>query len=346
MKNYFYFLFLILSISCSKDYTVLESIDGLILSTNQTSKIINQITTLKLVKNNGENVTSEADFYVNGVKLESNSFTKNEVGTYLIEAKYKGFDANNTIEIVYHDGSLISFKSNVLVEDYTGVWCGNCPRVVHALEVAGQQLGENKDQLIKVAIHRSSSNPQDSSYDPYNFNSSAFEPNGGYPKAYINRKMRWTPLEYNNLGMVVGQTQISKKLGLKMKAESVSSTSVKLNVDALFSENHSNIKLIVYVLENGYFYDQINYTTFFGGVDPIVSFNQDHILKQILTNHNGDAILNSTTGTEYNKEFIVNVNNIQNIDNVEFVAFIVNSVGTVLNARQCKINDNQSFQFL
>lgn len=346
MKNYFYFLFFTLFISCSKDYTVLESIDGLILSANQTSKIINQSTTLKLVKNNGENVTSEADFYVNGVKIESNSFTKNEVGTYLIEAKYKGFEANNTIEIVYHDGTLISFKSNVLVEDYTGVWCGNCPRVVHALDIVDQQLLDNKDQLIKVAIHRSSSNPQDSSYDPYNFDSSAFEPNGGYPKAYINRKTRWTPLEYNNLGMVVGQTQISKKLGLKMKSEKTSSTSVKLNVGALFSESFSNLKLVVYVLEDGYFYDQINYTTFFGGTDPVVSFNQDHILKQILTNHNGDTILESNTGAEFNKEFTVNMNNIQNIDNVEFVAFVMNSEGVVLNARKCKVNDNQEYQFL
>ena len=172
-------LILFIFFGCSKEYTVLESIDGLILSSNETTRIINQTTTLRLVKNNGEEVTNATTFYVNGVALPSNTFTKSEVGVYLVEAKYNGVASENTVEVTYHDGSLIAFKSNVMVEDYTGVWCGNCPRVVVALDQASQQLGTNEEQLIKVAIHRSSSNPTDASYDPYNFDASAFEPNGG-----------------------------------------------------------------------------------------------------------------------------------------------------------------------
>ena len=77
--KYFY-LFLVFSlIGCSKEYTIEESIDGLILSSNATTRIINQTTTLNLVKNNGDDVTADATFYVNGVALPSNSFTKNEV---------------------------------------------------------------------------------------------------------------------------------------------------------------------------------------------------------------------------------------------------------------------------
>ena len=255
-------LILFIFFGCSKEYTVLESIDGLILSSNETTRIINQTTTLRLVKNNGEEVTNATTFYVNGVALPSNTFTKSEVGVYLVEAKYNGVASENTVEVTYHDGSLIAFKSNVMVEDYTGVWCGNCPRVVVALDQASQQLGTNEDQLIKVAIHRSSSNPTDASYDPYNFDASAFEPNGGYPKAYINRKTRWTPLEYNNLGMVVTQTQINKRLGLKLKTETINNA-IKLKVDGLFSDNFSQLSLIVYQLESGFVYDQVNYTTFF-----------------------------------------------------------------------------------
>lgn len=344
MKKFLSFLVFTLLISCSKDYTILESIDGLILSADENTRIINQATTLKLVKNNGEDITTQAEFFVNGIKIESNTFSKDEVGTYIITAKYKGIESENNVEIIYHDGSLITFKSNVMVEDYTGTWCGNCPRVVHALEVADQQLGENKSQLIKVAIHRSSSNPQDASYDPYNFDSSAFEPNGGYPKAYINRKTRWTPLEYNNLSMVVSQTQVIKRLGLKMSTELLSNSTVKLNVSGLFTENIPNTKLVVYVLENGFIYDQINYTTFYNGSDPIIAFNHDHVLKNILTNHNGDNIENTNTGSEFTREFTINTSNFQNINNVEFVAFFVNNDGVVLNARLCKMNEIQDYQ--
>lgn len=344
MKKFLGLLVFTLLLSCSKDYTILESIDGLILSAEENTRIINQTTTLKLAKNNGEDITTQAEFFVNGIKIDANTFTKNEVGTYFITAKYKGIESENIVEIIYHDGSLVSFKSNVMVEDYTGTWCGNCPRVVHALDIVDQQLGANKDQLIKVAIHRSSSNPQDASYDPYNFDSSAFEPNGGYPKAYINRKTRWTPLEYNNLGMVVSQTQVIKRLGLKMDAELLSNSTIKLTVNGLFAESTPNTKLVVYALENGYAYDQINYTTFYGGSDPIASFDQDHVLKNILTNHNGDGIENTNTGSEFTREFTVSTSSFQNVNNVEFVAFFVNNDGAVLNARLCKMNEAQDYQ--
>jgi thiol-disulfide isomerase/thioredoxin len=343
--KYCYFLLIFSLLGCSKEYTILESIDGLILSSNETTRIINQTTTLHLVKNNGDEVTDETTFYVNGVALPSNTFIKNEVGVYLVTAKYNGVAAENSVEITYHDGSLIAFKSNVMVEDYTGVWCGNCPRVVEALEQASQQLGANDDQLIKVAIHRSSSNPTDASYDPFNFDASAFEPNGGYPKAYINRKTRWTPLEYNNLGMVVTQTQVNKRLGLKLKTETLSN-SIKLTVDGLFSDNFNQLSLVVYQLESGFVYDQVNYTTFFNGDDIIQNFVHDHVLRSILTNTTGDAITTSNTGNEFSREFTIPLTSITNTQNAEFVAFIIDNTGNVLNARSVRINEIQNYQFL
>lgn len=343
--KYFYFLFIFFLLGCSKDYIIEESIEGLILSSNETSRIINQTTTLRLIKNNGVEVTAEATFYVNGVALTSNTFTKSQVGTYVVKAKYNGVDAENSVAVTYHDGSLIAFKSNVMVEDYTGVWCGNCPRVVEALSQASQQLGANSNQLIKVAIHRSSSNPTDASYDPFNFDSSAFEPNGGYPKAFINRRTRWTPLEYNNLGMVVAQTQINKRLGLKLKTETQNNT-IKLTVDGLFSDNFNQLSLVVYQLENGFIYDQVNYTTFFNGDDIIRNFVHDHVLRYILTNINGDAITNSSTGNEFSREFSIPLSSIINPQNAEFVAFIIDNTGNVLNARAIKVNQEQNYQFL
>lgn len=342
--KYFSVIFLFILLGCSKEYTILESVDGLFLSANETTRIINQTTKLKLVKNNGDDVTLQSVFFVNGVKLDGNEFTKAEIGTYIITANYNQFPADNNIEIIYHNGSLTSFKSNVLLEDYTGVWCGNCPRVVHALELADNQLGVNKDQLIKVAIHRSSTNPQDASYDPFTFDASAFEPNGGYPKAFINRSTRWTPLEYNNLGMISSETQSLKQLGLKMSSELLANNNIKLSVTGLFAAEFSNLGLIVYVLESGFIQNQINYTSFFGGTDPIINFKQDHILKSILTAHNGDLIPDSRLGSEFTRQFIVPSASFQNPTKVEFVAFFINSSGRVLNARLCKVNEGQTFQ--
>lgn len=336
--------FIFTTLGCNKEYEILESVDGLILSADSYTKIINQTTTLTLKKGNGEDVTNQSEFYVNGQKINNNTFVKSETGTYVVTARYKQFNSNNQIELVYHDGSLVTFKSNVLVEDYTGVWCGNCPRVVHALDLAASQLGANSNQLIKVAIHRSSSNPSDSSFDPYNFDSSLFEPSGGYPKAFINRKTRWTPLEYNNLGMVINQTQTSKRLGLKIE-NTLENGILNIKVSTQFTQDFNQVKLVVYVLENGLIYDQINYTTFYGGVDPITNFTHDHTLRYILTNHLGDPIPNSLTGSEYSKTLTTNLSILSNTINAEVVAFIVDNNGNVLNARKALINEIQEYQF-
>ena len=61
------------------------------------------------------------------------------------------------------DGSLDTppisgyFKKRVLIEDYTGTWCGNCTRVSYAIE----QVKAQNDKVVTVAIHNG--------HDPFHF---------------------------------------------------------------------------------------------------------------------------------------------------------------------------------
>ena len=50
-----------------------------------------------------------------------------------------------------------NFKKHVLIEDYTGTWCGNCARVAYAVE----QVKSQTDKAVTVAIHDGN--------DPYSF---------------------------------------------------------------------------------------------------------------------------------------------------------------------------------
>ena len=84
--------------------------------------------------------------------------------------------------------------------------------------------------------------------------------------------------------MVVSQTQINKRLGLKLKSETLTN-SIKLTVDGLFSDNFNQLNLVVYQLESGFIYDQINYTTFFNGDDIIQNFVHDHVFKKYLNEY-------------------------------------------------------------
>ena len=49
------------------------------------------------------------------------------------------------------------FKKRVLIEDYTGTWCGNCTRVSYAIE----QVKAQNDKVVTVAIHNGN--------DPFHF---------------------------------------------------------------------------------------------------------------------------------------------------------------------------------
>ncbi|UPQ78402.1 Omp28-related outer membrane protein [Flavobacterium azooxidireducens] len=333
--------------SCSTDYTILDPVESISLTADSSVKVIGETIVFSVTTNAGTNITDEATIYVNNTLIDGNTFTGSETGDLTIKAEYLGVESA-PITIRFHDGSEINFVKRVLIEDYTGTWCGNCPRVNHAVELAYAQT----DKIVTVGIHRSSSNPADANYDPYNFDSSELEAilnMSGYPKALLNRMTRWQPLEQNNVTQVINLTQgENPKLGLAMDVSIVGST-INLDTKVKFSKDFSNLKLVVYVLENGLTYDQVNYTNFYTGPGTISNFLHDHVLKACLTPLLGEAIANSNTavGQTYTKSFSVPIpNTISNLNNIEFVAFIVDENNKTINVRKAGAGDNQDFEEL
>lgn len=340
--SFFVFLF-----SCSKDYRTLDSIESISIVADASSKIIGETITFTVSTNNGTNITEEATIFVNGSPIDGNVFTTDIIGTYTVRAEYFTV-LSEPLLVNFHDGSEVNFVKRVLVEDYTGTWCGNCPRVSHAVELARQQ----NEFIVPVGIHRSSSNPADANYDPYNYDTSSLEAvlNGsGYPKALLNRVTRWTPLEQNNIPQVIALTQgENPKLGVAMHA-TITNNTLNIDTKVKFSKNFQDLKLVVYVLENDLFYDQENYTNFFTGVNPIPNFKHDHVLKACLTPLFGEPIANTetTVGNTFSKTFNVPVpSTISNLNKIEFVVFVVGADNKAINVRKAVLNDNQSFEEL
>jgi len=250
------------------------------------------------------------------------------------------------VTVNFHDGSEINFVKRVLIEDYTGTWCGNCPRVAHAIELAKEQT----DKIVAVAIHRASSNPADGSYDPYNFDSSELETYLGmvaYPKALLNRMTRWQPLEQNNITQVINLTQgENPKLGLAITNEVTAST-INLEVKVKFSKDFEALNLVVYIVENGLIHKQVNYTSFYGGAPYLDFFQHDHTLRTCLTPLFGEPLLSSQTsvGKTFTKNFSVPIpSTIENKNNIEFVAFITGADNKTINVRKAIKNTEQAFE--
>ena len=331
--------------SCSSDYTVLQSLQSIILTADSSSKTIGQPITFSVSNNEGEVLTQDAVIYVNGAAIEGASFTSETVGSFEIKAAY-GEVTSEPITVTFHDGSEINFKKRVLIEDYTGTWCGYCPRVAEGIELVKNQTQD----VVPVAIHRASLSPADPSYDPYTFDSTELEniinvP--GYPKGMLNRMTQWNFPEPGNINQVIALTQgTNPKLGLALTT-SIANGNISVTVNTKFSSNFSNLKLVVYVLENGLVHEQHNYTNYYGGVDLLEDFEHNHVLRACLTPLMGEAITSSetTSGNVYTKTFTTGIpSNVANSGKLEFVAFITDANGNTINVRRAATGETQEFE--
>jgi len=332
---------------CSTDYEVLQSVDAVILKTDGSTKLIGRPVTFNITNTAGDTLTNEAVFYINDVAIEGNTFTSESVGEFNVKATYLGLESD-PVMITYHDGSQINFQKNVLIEDYTGTWCGWCPRVSHAIELVHAQT----DNTVTVAIHRASLNPNDGNYDPYTFDSTELENViniAGYPKGLLNRMTRWNSPQNNNISQAISLTQgTNPKLGLAMNG-TIANGTITLEVNTLFSKDFEGLKLVVYVLENGLIHEQHNYTEFYNGESVIANFEHNHVLRACLTPLLGEPVSNTDTkaGDIFTKTFNVPVpSTVENAGKLEFVAFMVDANGDAINVRKALQGEAQDFQEL
>lgn len=348
MKTAFRYLILVALLifvqSCTEKYLTEEGISGIFIQTDANSKIIGQQLTISVKTEGGKDITSDAVIYVNGEILTTPTFTTDQIGIVSLKAVYRSLESP-MIEIEYHDGSQTNFKKNVLIEDYTGTWCGWCPRVSYAMKL----LAEQTDAAVFVAIHRAPVGLQ----DPYVYEGAdeleqlINEP--GYPKGFINRLTQWNFPEPDNLGQVIAFTQgTNPRLGLKMSSV-LDNNQVSLDVESYFSNDFEDLKLVVYILENGLVYPQINYTSYYNGENPIENYIHDYTLRETLTDIIGDNLPNTSTkrGLEYKKNFSFSLPvNIEDINKVDFVAFLTDADGNVINVRRAALGVTQDYEIL
>lgn len=350
MRKGFVLLFSLLSIfliGCNEEYTLVNTVETISVVTEDSSKLINRPFTFRVINDYNVDVTADAVLYVNGVAIEGNTFVSDVVGSYEVTAEYLGIQSQ-LLTINYFDGTEVNFVKRVLIEDYTGTWCGYCPRVAFAIDKVNLQT----DKAVPVAIHRASSNPTSNNYDPFNYDASELETLiniAGYPKATLNRMTQWNFPEPNNVNQAVALTQgDNPKLGLAMNS-TLQDNQLRLNVRAKFSNTFTNTKLVVYILENGLIYDQYNYTNYYGAIHPLVGYTHNHVLRECLTPILGESINNtiSVPAGIYEKNYNIPLpSNIANRQNIEFVAFVIDSNNKVINVRKAAINTNQEFEEL
>jgi hypothetical protein len=292
------------------------------------------------IGNNTSDLTATARFFVNTTAIAANTFTATTAGTLSVYATYVT-PANvtltsPTVQITVQQA--INFNKRVLIEDYTGTWCQYCPRIAYAIE----QVRAQTSDAVVVSIHRGN--------DPYNYAPAVTLENliglTGYPTGMLNRKTDWTYPETSNITQAVNLTSgINPRVGLAMNT-TLSGNTATVDVNVKFGQNFSNLKLVVYALQDNLVYNQTNSTSYYGGVNPIVNFDYDDVLRGFLTlSILGDGISGSTNLNDtYTRSFTYTIPSSYVAANMHFVAFVIDANGNALNARNAGNNVSQTFE--
>jgi hypothetical protein len=333
-----------LFISCSKEDNNGgdggSSLQSITITANTTDAYTGDNIQFTVKGNNNADLSTSAVIYVNTTPLVTNFFTPTTPGTLSVYAVYQVSSTvsltSPTIQIPVTQG--ISFNKRVLIEDYTGTWCQYCPRVAYAISQVRLQTSD----AVVVAIHRGS--------DPYNFSAASTLETmiglTGYPTGMLNRKTEWNYPENNYISQPVNLTAgANPRIGLAM-TNSVTNNTASVQVNVKFGKNFSGLKLVVYALEDNLVYNQTNSTSFYGGVNPIVNFDFDDVLRSFLTTSIlGDDITGTTNlNGVYTRSFTYTIPAGANASNIHFAAFVVDSTGKTLNSRDASSTATQTFE--
>lgn len=342
----FLLLFTVLTVSCSKTEenvpfttpTAQINVDKLV----RKASLIDQDIPFKIVNEAGVDVTDLATFYVNGEAVVGSSFSSIAIGEFEVYGVY----IEDGIEITTNTESfgVIIPKRKIVVEDYTGTWCGFCPRVSAALT----SLHQETDDITVIAIHETANSFE----DPMHFSQvqilkDAFNVEG-FPAARIDRNTDWqNPHPNSDVTSIAG---LDTNLALAINSELVGSE-LTVQVNVVFEDGSAQgDKLVVYLLEDGIINGQVNYynedntSPFYNLGDVIPDFEHNEVLRNSLSSVLGDEIPVTSALAEYITSFSITVPSNYVTENLSIAAIVVDSNNSAKNSQFAHIDEDKAYE--
>ncbi|WP_046757139.1 Omp28-related outer membrane protein [Kordia jejudonensis] len=280
-------------------------------------------------------ITGDASISVNGSAITGNRFMVTQLGDITAVATKDAVTSDAFMLPVTDETAPGSFTKKALIEDFTGTWCGWCPRVSYAIEL----VEAASDKVYAVAAH--SGDPMQNSYSLALDNVYV---TSGYPTAVLNRDQEWTYPEPSNVAQATNLASGTTTSGLSINSL-LKGNQLEVYVSTAFSQSTTGAKLVVMVLEDGIIASQANYTSYYGGVDPISQFEHNHTLRHSITNVFGDAISDTSANSKTSQVFNIAVpTTVNNPEKMSIVALIVDSNDKVINVAGEKVGSDHDFQ--
>lgn len=289
---------------------------------------------------NNNDVTASSTVYLGNLALSGNSFFTNTPGTYQIKASRSGIVSPEVTLTATNPGPS-PFSQKIIVEDYTGTWCGHCPRVGIKLE---DYVTNGHPNCLVISNHGPSN-------DPYTFSNHALLANAfsvtSYPAVWVDRDIVWNE---NTVQLDQRFTNRRPPLGIGFQT-TVNGNIINVTAKVKFDVTTAvNLRLVAYLLQDGQVYPQVNYN-YYGLPNPIPGYVHNGILRRTGTDLFGDGIptASQVKGTTYEKTFALDATG-YNINNCRVIAFVVQGANTqgrkervVINAQTVKAGQNKDF---
>ncbi len=306
------------------------------------ASLVNQEIPFKIINELGVDVTDLATFYVNGEPIDGASFSSDAIGVFEVYGVYM----EDGVEITTNTEpfSVIIPKQKIVVEDYTGTWCGFCPRVSGAIH----SLREETDAIAVIAIHETANSfPDPMHFSQVQLLKDAFGVEG-FPAARINRNIDWqSPHPNSDVTSIAG---LDTNLALAINSE-LTANELLVQVNVVYEEGSVlGDKLIVYLLEDGIIYDQVNYynadttSPYYNLGDPIPDFEHNDVLRASLTSVLGNPIPATEALIEYSTSFPIVIPESYVIENLSVVAIVVGADNSAKNVQFAQINELKPYE--
>ena len=296
----------------------------------------NQENAFRVLDDEGNDVTEMATFYVDGEAIEGSSYSAAEVGEHQVYAEYEvdGTMVTTDTETI----AVVIPKRKVVVEDYTGAWCGYCPRISAAIEEVYAQTSH----VAVIGIHN-----DDEMALPFEEDIRDVFEVFGFPSGRINRTQNWSnPHPAEDVTSIAG---LDTYAALSINS-SLDGNDLVVKVGVSSEMDLTDTKLVLYLIEDGILSDQINYfdtdpsSPFYQMGNPIEDFVNDHVLRASLGGVLGDDIPATAALEEYTRSYSFTLSNEMNADKLSLVAMLVQQDNTAINAQVAYLNEYKGYE--
>jgi hypothetical protein len=287
----------------------------------------------------GADVTSSCMFNINNTTWSTNTYHTKSIGAIPIYATKSGAQSN-TVTLTGIDPGPSPFTQKTYVEDFTGSWCGYCPRVGISLA----SYATSHPNAIVVSVHGPAG-----SGDPYIYTfdtqlRNAFSVSS-WPFALINRDYKWN----ENPGVIDNELAKRAPLGLSL-VSTVSGSTINVTAKVKFDVTTTvGMKLVLMLVQDGLVYPQTNYYAPQYGGDPITNYTHNHVLRAAATDIFGDVIpaAQQTIGNTWQNNYQFNAA-AYNIANCKIVGVVIfdnngNNYKGALNVQEVAAGQTKNF---